>query len=233
MTSARASGPSGAAARWGPSGAPGASDRTAEANATTEANTPGASGPTAEADATAPPQADGALAAGAGGTVVSVRRIRPGDTARMRALRLEMLADSPLAFLETLADAAARPHAEFAARVARNAVGTTTAQFVADSGGRLVGHAGGHAAPENPGLTVIFAVYISPAWRGSGLLAHLIEAVAAWSRAAGRRELLLEVVVGNHPAVRAYQRLGFVDMGLRLPHPTLPALTELQMRRSA
>jgi RimJ/RimL family protein N-acetyltransferase len=168
-----------------------------------------------------------------GRAVPTVRRIRPADAARMRALRLEMLADSPLAFLETIAEAAARPHAEFAARVAQHSTGTEAAQFVADPGGRLVGHAGGHAAPYDPALTVIFAVYLTPAWRRTGLLGELIEGVAAWSRAMGRSELLLEVVVGNDRAVRAYERLGFVDAGVRVPHPTVPALTELQMRRPA
>lgn len=162
-----------------------------------------------------------------------VRRVRPADAARMRALRLEMLADSPLAFLETLADAAARPHAEFAARIARTSTGPDTAQFVADPGGAFVGHAGGVVAPGDPALTMIFAVYVTPAWRGSGLLAELIEGVAAWSRAAGRPQLLLEVVVGNDRAMRAYERLGFVDTGVRVPHPTVPALTELQMHRRA
>jgi hypothetical protein len=66
----------------------------------------------------------------------TVRRVRPDDSARMRALRLEMLADTPLAFLETLAEAAARPHDEFRARVARNAVGDAVSQFVAEVDGR-------------------------------------------------------------------------------------------------
>ncbi|PZF96215.1 GNAT family N-acetyltransferase [Micromonospora deserti] len=162
-----------------------------------------------------------------------IRRIRRSDAARMRALRLEMLADSPLAFLETLADAAARPHTDYAARIAYTSAGTDTAQFVADPGDRLVGHAGGTVTPEEPGLTVVYAVYVTPAWRGHGLLAGLVEAVAAWSRACGRPELMLEVVVGNDRAHRAYQRLGFVDTGVRVPHPTVPALTELQMRRPA
>ncbi|MGV9216064.1 GNAT family N-acetyltransferase [Micromonospora sp. RB23] len=162
-----------------------------------------------------------------------IHRVRPQDAARMRALRLEMLADAPLAFLETLADAAARPHNEFAARVAYTSTGPHNAQFVADPGGRLVGHAGGTVAPNEPGLTVIYAVYVTPAWRGSGLLGELIDAVAAWSRSCGRPELLLEVVVGNDRAYRAYQRLGFKDTGVRVPHPTIPALTELQMRRTA
>ncbi|WP_433535951.1 N-acetyltransferase family protein [Micromonospora sp. CA-249363] len=162
-----------------------------------------------------------------------IHRVRPQDAARMRALRLEMLADAPLAFLETLADAAARPHNEFAARVAFTSTGPHNAQFVADPGGRLVGHAGGTVAPNEPGLTVIYAVYVTPAWRGTGLLGELIDGVAAWSRACGRPELLLEVVVGNDRAYRAYQRLGFKDTGVRVPHPTIPALKELQMRRPA
>ncbi|MEU4213943.1 GNAT family N-acetyltransferase [Actinoplanes sp. NPDC026623] len=164
---------------------------------------------------------------------VTVHRVTPGDAARMRALRLEMLADSPLAFLETLAQAAARPHADFRRRVVQASSGDQLAQFVADPGGRLIGHAGGTVLPEEPDTTVIFAVYITPSHRGTGVLSELIEAVARWSVAAGRPELLLEVVVGNDRAVRAYERLGFRDIGKRVPHPVIPALTELQMRRRA
>lgn len=151
----------------------------------------------------------------------------------MRALRLEMLADTPLAFLETLAEAAALPHREYTERIVRSASGDFCAQFVAEVDGRFVGHAGGIASPDDPKLTIIFAVYITPAHRGSGVLRHLIDGVAAWSRSAGRPDLLLEVVVGNDRAVRAYERLGFVDTGIRVVHPVIPVLTELQMRRPA
>ncbi|MFI6229897.1 GNAT family N-acetyltransferase [Micromonospora echinospora] len=161
-----------------------------------------------------------------------VRRVRPADAARMRALRLEMLADAPLAFLETLADAAARPHAEYAARIAYTSTGSHTAQFVADPGGRLVGHAGGVASPHEAGLTVVFGVYVTPAWRGTRLLADLIDEVGRWSRACGRPELMLEVVIGNDRAYRSYLRLGFTDTGVRVPHPTIPSMRELQMRRA-
>jgi predicted GNAT family acetyltransferase len=163
----------------------------------------------------------------------TVRRVTAPDAARMRALRLEMLADSPLAFLETLAQAAARSHADYRRRISHAAAGNQLAQFVADPGGRLIGHAGGTVQPEDPRATVVFAVYITPASRGSGVLAELVDTVAEWSVAAGRMELMLEVVVGNHRAVRAYERLGFEDTGVRVPHPVTPALTELQMRRRA
>ncbi len=164
---------------------------------------------------------------------LTVHRVTPGDAARMRALRLEMLADSPLAFLETVAQAAARPHEDYRRRIVQASAGRALAQFVADPGGRLIGHAGGTVMPEEPGVTIVFAVYITPAHRGTGVLADLVEAVAAWSREVGRPELMLEVVVGNDRAVRAYERLGFTDTGVRVPHPVVPALTELQMRRAA
>jgi predicted GNAT family acetyltransferase len=163
----------------------------------------------------------------------TVHRVTIADAARMRALRLEMLADSPLAFLETLAQAASRSHADYRRRISQAAAGNQLAQFVADPGGRLIGHAGGTVLPEEPRTTVVFAVYITPASRGSGVLAELVDTVAEWSVAAGRPELMLEVVVGNHRAVRAYERLGFEDTGVRVPHPVTPALTELQMRRWA
>jgi GNAT superfamily N-acetyltransferase len=151
----------------------------------------------------------------------------------MRALRLEMLADSPLAFLETVAQAAARPHEDYRRRIVQASAGRALAQFVADPGGRLIGHAGGTVMPEDAGVTIVFAVYVTPARRGTGVLDDLVEAVAQWSRAVGRPELMLEVVVGNDRAVRAYERLGFTDTGARVPHPVIPALTELQMRRAA
>jgi len=164
-----------------------------------------------------------------------VHRVTVEDAARMRALRLEMLADNPLAFLETLAQAAARPHDAFRRRVAQAARGNQLAQFVADpissARARLIGHAGGTVLPEAPGETVVFAVYVTPEQRGGKVLAELIEAVAAWSRASGRERLMLEVVEGNGRAVRAYEKLGFEDTGERVPHPVLPVLTELRMRR--
>ncbi|GLY08037.1 MULTISPECIES: GNAT family N-acetyltransferase [Actinoplanes] len=163
----------------------------------------------------------------------TVRRVTPEDAGRMRALRLEMLADSPLAFLETLAQAAARPHESYRQRIVQAAFGSGTAQFIADPGGPLIGHAGGTTLADEPGCTVVFAVYLTPAYRGGKVLAQMVDAVADWSVASGRDELMLEVVVGNDRAVRAYEKLGFADTGVRLPHPTVPELTELQMRRKA
>jgi GNAT superfamily N-acetyltransferase len=162
--------------------------------------------------------------------------IRPatvGDTARIRALRLEMLADAPLAFIERLDEAAARPHGQFRAKLAERLRDPGARQLVADADGRIVAQAGALAVPTTPDVSLIYAVYISPPWRRTDLLAGLLDALADWSRAVGRRTLELEVVTSNVRAVRAYGRVGFVDTGVRTPHPTIPALTEMVMTRAA
>jgi ribosomal protein S18 acetylase RimI-like enzyme len=166
-------------------------------------------------------------------TTALVRRVAPTDAARVRALRLEMLADAPLAFIERLDEAAARPHEHFRARLVERATGHDAAQFVAEVDGALVAQAGGYTVGQAAGTTLLFAVYISPPWRGTGLLERLVDAVAAWSRQAGRPLLELEVVTSNERAIRAYRRLGFVDTGRRARHPTVPVLTELVMARAA
>jgi len=164
---------------------------------------------------------------------VTIRRVTAEDGGRSRALRLEMLADAPLAFITTLAQAAETPHAEFAHRCANAASGEEIAQFVADAGRRLVGQAIGMSAPGAPGRTLLVAVYVSPSYRGTGLLAALVDTVGAWSRECGRDILDLEVVTGNTRAVRAYAKLGFQPVGATVPHPTIPELCEQRMTRAA
>jgi ribosomal protein S18 acetylase RimI-like enzyme len=165
------------------------------------------------------------------GMPATVHRVTVPEAARIRALRLEMLADSPLAFLETLAQAAARPHADYRRRITQVATGDQQAPFVAELDGRLVGNAGGSVWLDDPDSTLLFAVYVSPSCRGTGVLEQLVEAVAGWSRAAGRHRLVLEVVAGNDRAIRAYRRVGFAETGERNPHPRIPGLVELVMAR--
>ena len=99
---------------------------------------------------------------------VIVRRVRAEDAARVKAVRLEMLVDSPLAYLERVDEAAERPYAEFKARIASTATDHDSAQFIAEADRRLIGQAGAFAPPGSDGVTMIYAVYVTPAWRGIG-----------------------------------------------------------------
>jgi ribosomal protein S18 acetylase RimI-like enzyme len=161
---------------------------------------------------------------------VTLRRIRVDDWARQRSLRLEMLADTPIAYLESRANAAARPDADWMARVAERVASSTTAQWVLDAGDRFVGTMS-CVLDEAGGVVHVVAVYLSPAYRGRGLLPRMLDEVARWATERGVTMLVLEVARENERAVAAYRRLGFVPTGHTHCHPLYPDITEMEMTR--
>lgn len=144
----------------------------------------------------------------------------PGDWAAWRQLRVEALRDTPIGFLETVEAALAKDEAAWRRRLADvpcNVLVLADGAAVAMSSGFLI-----------DGRPFLGAVYVTPAWRSQGLLARLVEAVAAWARA-GADVLLLEVHEDNLRARSAYVRLGFVETGERRPYPLAPDRDELVM----
>jgi predicted GNAT family acetyltransferase len=143
-----------------------------------------------------------------------------------------MLADTPVAYVETVADAEASPPERWSSRAVERSTGDDSTVLVAETAaGAFVGTAGGFT--DRPDHTIVVGVYVTPAYRGTGLIDRLIEAVADWSLAAGRRQLLLEVAQENPRALAAYRRLGFTPTGLTGPHPLYPGITELELARPA
>lgn len=52
-------------------------------------------------------------------------------------------------------------------------------------------------------------MFVLPEFRGQGLNQQLIEALRAWIRSRGIKEIRLQVYTENIPAVRAYEKAGF------------------------
>lgn len=159
-----------------------------------------------------------------------IREAHIDDGPRLWGLRLEMLADAPLAYLDTLDRAVARGLREYQHRVRAWVTGPDRTLFVAERNSTLVGHLG---AVDELGYTGLVMVYVSPSARGRGVLKGLVDAAAEWSRSAGEEKLLLEVMERNHRAIRAYEKLGFTATGNRHPHPYLRPFMEVEMARPA
>ena len=157
-----------------------------------------------------------------------MRRVVPGDWPLLRSLRLEALRDTPLAYLETHAAAAAAEEREWRYRATRGSEGGNSFQLLALRAGRPVGTA--IAFPGDDGAWWVVGVYLQPAERGRGLLARLVDGLAAHARDAGGRLLRLEVHQGNPRARAAYAQLGFAETGGRRPYP-LGEGDELEMER--
>ena len=152
---------------------------------------------------------------------LSVRRVRPEDWRRVRALRLEALRDpmAPVAFLESVETARARPDTDWQSRAADAAVGDGSAQFLAVRGEDLIGSltvivrkAGVpdyfDRVPEVD-LPTVVGVYVSPSARGIGVIDALLSEAARFAAGRGDRELTLDVHETNLPARRSYERAGF------------------------
>lgn len=74
------------------------------------------------------------------------------------------------------------------------------------SNGRPVGH---FDLTQHGETFRIGRVIIDPAQRGQGLAANLVALAVAKSQALGASRITLNVIAGNSPAIRTYERIGF------------------------
>jgi len=164
----------------------------------------------------------------------SVRAAGPQDWQALRALRLEALADTPIGFLEQLADAQQHDDAAWRERAQRWTAEPHSALLFAERDGVPVGMLGLTDDPTwvPQGAVFVLAVYLQPGARGAGVLGALVAQAERWARARGAVRLLLEVHEDNARARRAYARVGFADTGARSPYDPDPTREELVMERS-
>jgi ribosomal protein S18 acetylase RimI-like enzyme len=138
----------------------------------------------------------------------TVRRLSADDAAAYRAIRLEGLEDAPAAFGASLAEDTALTDEEWRGRLTRNFA------YGVFAGSELGGIAGfyveGGDKTRHRGHLV--GVYTRPAFRGTGASRLLLAEVIG---EAGKHVqfLYLQVTQKNLPAVRLYERMGFVVYG--------------------
>ena len=163
---------------------------------------------------------------------VTVRRVEPGDWPALRALRLEALADTPMAYLETLEAALELDDAAWRSRAARGSLEGDACQVLAWAGEVSVGTAVSYLDAERPGTAVLAAVFVAPAGRGTGLLDRLLEPVTGWAKERGCRVERLWVHEDNGRARQAYATRGFAETGQSMAYPLDPTQRELAMERA-
>ncbi|WP_223690796.1 GNAT family N-acetyltransferase [Leifsonia poae] len=152
------------------------------------------------------------------------------DWAAYRALRLEMLDDTPMAFLETTGDALRHSEEHWRSRAANRLPGSRLFGAV-DRDGRWIGTMGGFRSQRTPD-PILVGVYVTPAYRGraNGVADALLALVIDWARTQSDR-LLLEVHEHNEPAIRYYRRHGFEPTGVTVPYPLDTSARELEFAR--
>lgn len=147
---------------------------------------------------------------------VTLRPAASQDAARLRALRIEALANQPEAFAADHAAAVAETVEGWVERIQRNNADDSGVIQIASAGEQLVGMTGcgrGHW-PKTRHSAILWGVYVNPEWRGLHVAEALIEACIAWGRTRGVTLVKLAVVTTNTAAIRCYARCGFSAYGL-------------------
>lgn len=141
---------------------------------------------------------------------VEIARIGPDDWRELRVVRLASLSDAPTAFGARLADWADAPEARWRQRL-------TDVPFtvVARTPSGPVGVVSGAATEDTVEL---ISMWVAPGHRGTGLAGRLVGEVVEWAAGCGRDTFLM-VRDDNVVAVRAYEKAGFVDLGVPEDRP--------------
>lgn len=166
-----------------------------------------------------------------GDSQITIRMTTATEWRERRELRLEMLADTPIAFRDALETA--RGFSEEQWRFwARRAVspGNCTAVAVADR--TWVGTMSAFVAADT--RAVLVTVYVSPAFRGRPLRVadRLLDYVEQWVAArTTARALVLTVHEDNNAAQAFYRRRGFEPTGRTEPYPLDPSRSELEFQK--
>ncbi|MCF6378900.1 GNAT family N-acetyltransferase [Nocardioides KLBMP 9356] len=155
-------------------------------------------------------------------TSVEIVRVGPDEWETFRDVRLASLAEAPGAFGASYDDWVHAPESRWRSRL-------TDVPFtvVAMSDGRGVGVVSGAQAD---GHVELISMWVAPDDRGTGLAGRLIDAVAEWASSGGHDTYLM-VRDDNARALAAYEKAGFVDLGIPDGWPA-DAPLERRMRRA-
>lgn len=95
--------------------------------------------------------------------------------------------------------------ADYAQKIASKAT-----RFEAWSGGTLVGLVAAYCNDSEKRIAYITSVSVLREWTGKGIVAHLMSQCVGHAKASGMRQIGLEVASDNTPAIRLYEKIGFI-----------------------
>lgn len=145
--------------------------------------------------------------------MIEVMTAKPDEWRRVRDLRLRALADSPDAFGSTFERERAHKRDDWLRWISgwESAVNRLV---VAVDGDEWIGMAVGSQTADDE-RAHLYAMWVDPGSRRTGVGRRLVEAVLEWAEAEGATEIELGATAINRDAVVFYERLGFADSGER------------------
>jgi RimJ/RimL family protein N-acetyltransferase len=147
---------------------------------------------------------------------VTVRRARPGDAAALVALAEAVGSESEGWLISESRWRSTGDERRYLKAVRRH---SDAAVFVAETESGIVGRLSLSRDPHPASRHVAdLGLMVAASARRRGIGWALLEQAADWARAAGVRKLELHVFPHNEPAIRLYEKFGFVREGYRRAH---------------
>ena len=151
--------------------------------------------------------------------MIVVRPIAANEWRTYRALRLRALLDAPDAFGSTHAAESTRPDTMWQERLQAAERSANDCALFAEGAGQICGLLWCKRSESEPHIAHAYQMWVDPAARGAGVGDALLTAGIDWAKQMGVQHLRLGVTVSEppSPAMRLYQRHGFVPVGLLDP----------------
>lgn len=105
-------------------------------------------------------------------------------------------------------------------------IASKATRFEAWSNGTLVGLVAAYCNDPETRIAHITSVSVTMVWTGKGIAARLINQCVEHAKAAGMRQIGLEVAADNMPAIKLYEKSGFVAD--KLNEPFIPMKLKLK-----
>ncbi len=148
------------------------------------------------------------------------------DADSLRAIRLEALLDSPQAYGTTYEESRTWAPRHW------KALSRQWNYYLAYLDDQVVGVVSGGSSDLHPGTRWLYAMYVSPGARGSGVADLLVQAVEQWARGEGVQTLYLLVAEPMARARAFYESVGFSATGDVITMERDPSIQLLTMKKS-
>ena len=144
----------------------------------------------------------------------TLRLASPGDLELFAALEAEVFSEDPWT-PSMIAEELSSPASRY--------------WIATDDSGDVVGYGGAKVGGDQAD---VMTIGVRAHARGQGIGAMILDALLAWSREAGAREIFLDVRPSNEGAIHLYETRGFVEIGRRPRYFRNPVEEAVEMRAS-
>ncbi len=96
-------------------------------------------------------------------------------------------------------------------------IASTAMRFEAWSGGTLLGLVAAHCNDQKKRIVYITSVSVLKKWMGKGIAECLMKQCVKHAKASGMDQINLEVASNNAPAVKLYEKIGFIEGKAKAP----------------